>query len=261
MNYSTPLVKYAFLVFSLSGIGVALYLVYEIMYPRKNWNIEIVGNVKQAQKKEITDTIAYFIKINQNQISKKSLEDILKLNPRVADVISVDISSNKKIVIDIKLEKTAYVYHHPQNDKFQEVSLSHKVIEEDINNFSEIQPEIPVLCLTTNHSFRDGNVYAKGGILSVKMRRDIISTFKETKQDYAFVWRSISEICFTRHLYYYTIYSNNTRSRIQTDEKFDTHLLRRLWAVLYYLQSNFKTKLTKVRLNRHNAYVKVVHAF
>ncbi len=257
----SPLIWYGLLVFSISGICVASYLIYDILNPRKDWSIELIGNLDAGQKKEIEETVRYFIKLNKNRANKSSLKEILKLNPRVSEIMDITISSRKKIVIELKLKETAYVYHNPQSYQFQEFSLEEETLEAEMNNFHKIDKKIPILCLTKSLPSKENLRYTPGGFSYAKMRRDIMSTFGRTKIDYGFVWQYISEICLGRSPYRYTIYSSHTRSRIQTNDKFDMGLIRRLWSIFYYLEKNFKAKSTEVKLNQYNAHIKINRFF
>ena len=263
-------VRLFFFAFSLSGIGVAAYLTYDIMKTPQGWSVEVAGELKPEQKKEIQETILYFVKINKNRIDKKAIQDILSLNPRIKKVTRVDISLQKTISIEVKLKKTAYIGHDPKNHRFQEVSTKEETLEEDIKKFDKIDAEIPILCLTDNVRSGKGPTMAYSGSSFSSMKRDIISAFRKTRAEYAFIWRYISEICLGEGYYRYIIYSTHVRSRIETNEKFDRMLLRRLWAVFFYLNQasqercneqsqskpcSGKFKWAKVRLNEYNAQV------
>ena len=250
-------VRYAFLIFSISGICVVGYLIYEIAYPRKEWEIKVVGQLKANQRQEVEETVRYFVQLNKNQVNERALKEILQLNPRVAEVTDITISSRKQIVIQLKFKETAYVYHNPKNYQLQEISFMNEVLEAQINNFHEIDKEIPILCLTDCPSYKVSRHCSGDARVYDKMKRDIISILQKTKLNYGFVWEYISEICLGVSPYRYTIYSSHTRSRIQTNNQFDLALVRRLWALFYYLERKFKTKSTEVRLNRYNAHIKI----
>ena len=253
----SSLIRYGLFIFSISGICAASYLIYETVNPRKYWSIEIIGDLDAHQKKEIQDTVRYFVKLNKNRANKSALKEILQLNPRVSEIVNITISARKKIVIQLKLKKTAYIYHNPRNYQFQEVSRENEILASQINNFHKLDQKIPILCLTKHLSFNQNPDYPLELGLYAKMKRDIISTFRKTKNDYDFVWEYISEICLGKNPYRYTIYSSHTRSRIQTNEKFDMGLIRRLWAIFYHLKKNFAMKSTEIKLNQYNAHIKI----
>ena len=269
---SSSWVRLFFFAFSLTGIGVAVYLTYDIMRTPQGWSVEVAGELKPEQKKEIQETILYFVKINKNRIDEKVIKEILSLNPRIKKVVRVDISLQKKVSVEVSLKKTAYIGHDPGSNRFQEISTEEEILEEDIKKFDNIDAEIPILCLTDNVPSRKGPSMAYPGSSFSSMKRDIISAFRKTRAEYAFIWRYISEICLGEGYYRYIIYSSHVRSRIETNEKFDRMLLRRLWAVFFYLnqasqkrcnEQNPKTpcpgkfKWARVRLNEYNAQVQL----
>ncbi len=248
-----------FLIISISGIGAGIYLIYEIIYPQKDWVVQIEGKLKPEYKKDIQDTVYYFLKINQNRVNEQSLEEILTLNPRINKILKINISPYKRnIEIEVQLKKTAYIYHNTTNYQFQEISLEQQTIEENIKNFHQINQKIPILCLTHRQNLDDSTFRVDDQDTLNNMKRDITSLFLETKEYYAFVWHYISEICLSNGYYRYTIYSNHTHTRIQTNTKFDIALLRRFWAVFYYLEKNFKNKTTEIKLNKYNAHIKTL---
>ena len=245
----TSLDKLAFfilIIFSLGGIGLGTYVIYDMFHKRASWEVIIEGNAPPQHKEDIRKAILYFIRTVKGKIKAKDIQVLLKLDPGIRSIDKIEITPPKRISIKIQLREAASIVHSKKNNKLQEMALDAIVLQDGIKNIEKISSEIPIIYLTDRVSSDNRFKLAK---------RDIMTSYFSTKESLSFIWQRIAEISIGEDNYLYTIYTSQLRSQIQTNEKFDHILLSKLWALFFYVDKKFKTKWTKIKLNLYNAQI------
>ncbi len=231
----------------LLGVCVSMYLVYQRLFPPKEWTFEVSGN-NVLTSQEIEKIVLYSIQRNSQNITKKTIEEALLLDPRVKSVNLSQESLGKQLFIQLKERQTAYIVHEQNSGNFLEVSNDNVILQEKIIELEpHILSEIPILCLTFDNSVKE---------TAISFERDIMQIYKETRKDFLFVWQRISEI--NLHKDHYIIYTSHTRSEIKSNIKLDIAFIKRLWSLFYYLEVEYRGDWTSVHLYPQNAIIKRV---
>ena len=245
-TFKDTFIRFIFLVFSLGGICIGGYIVYD-MFPKKtSWEISIEGDAPLQYKENIKKAILYLLQTTKGEIKVQDIQALLKLDLRVKSIDEIKITPPNRIFVRMQLIETASIVHSQRNNKLQEIALDGMLLEEGIENIKKISSEIPIIYLTDRIVFDKRSKLAK---------RDIMQSYFSTRESLSFVWQRIAEISIGEDDYLYTIYTSQLRSQIQTNEKFDHILLSKLWAIFFYIDKKFKTKWTKIKLNLYNAQI------
>jgi len=224
-------------------IIASAYLIYNT-YSGVNqpWTIKIEGN-KMMPEREFASLISNYIKNQNGNISAKEIKNLLLLNPRIKSC-SVKISRNT-IHLNLVEQETGYL--EQTSIHITENTLSGKVLQEKIEKLGHLNPDQPILYLT-----------AAKDIEIKTLKRDIIQLWDKTKYAYSFIWTRISEIEIGRDETGHpelTVYTVKPPARIRLEGKFDEESFRRLWAILYYLESLQPKKTVNVQIYNDHAVI------
>ena len=241
-------IKITYLILILWCLAFGIYIIYDIFYPKKenSWEVLFENDISDEQRSEISGAVLFFVKLHPEQITPNNLAEMLKLNPRVKSVQSIEISAHKQIRLEITLKKTTAIFHLPEKRKFQEISSDMHILQENIQNNAHFGKKIPIFYLTERIENRRETRVLTG---------DIMKIYLETKNSLSFVWERMSEISLDESGQNYIFYASGMRSRISSGQKFNKAFLLRLWGLFFYLEKNFKNKWTDVKLNMRNAQI------
>ncbi|MDW8305542.1 MAG: FtsQ-type POTRA domain-containing protein [Leptospiraceae bacterium] len=239
------------IVSSLLGIALGLY----VLLADKSTNIRAViirGNHRISQ-----DEILFVIKdvVQQEKWNKATIEEMLLMNPRIRDV-QLEIKSGGKLVVDIQEKETLYLEQTAEG--IREIGPEGEILQEEAEKSHMAAPEseLPILYLTK----------AKDELtMAAALKRDIINLWQKTKKSYAFIWGRLSEFEIAptdsgSPGLEIRCYPVSMQARIVLKSALDESLLRRLWAILYYMEKYHARSKVVVELYDQNAVLRELAA-
>ena len=230
--------------FTIILISISGYFFVKKFFPSKYLSIVIDGAY-------ITDTVLLeeiirdLVSKKGKAITKKEIQEVLKVEHRIKNIKKIDLVSDKKIYIEIEEYETGYVLHDVARGKFIEKSFNNIDLQDSIivSNPS-LTADIPIIV--------EDSVVAP-----IHIKETIIELYKNTKVEYSFIWQRISEISI--HDNEIIMYTAHARSAIHTREHFDTVLLKRLWAVFFHIETKYKSSWTDIYIYpKHIALKEVI---
>ena len=146
------------------------------------------------------------------------------------------------------------VVHDQGTGYFSKIDPELYVLQSKIQKWDEeMVPTLPIISLPSIQQIEKLNLKQKTFI------DNIVNVYTKTKKNFPSLWHRISEIEVNVHQGSYVIYTAQVRSAIHTQEIFDIYLLKKLWALFTYLESEEQTTWTQVYITNHNMYVQAIH--
>lgn len=247
MNRNKFLIQLAGLLFIFGGIVLYLFISHPLP-GKKDWKIEVSGT-ERLQQNEIKELVLYIIRSSEKSISAQELENAIALNPFVKNV---NVKLNLPRTVLITIEETQATYYSQESGQLREYDSEGKLLEENVQKiFRKEFSEIPIFYLT------DQSRDIKS---SLKLQRDIIQLWQETREEYGFLWQRISEIEIrtgeNKKNVEPVFYATGARARVIVQMPVSRKLLLRLWGTFYYLENTNKTYWLDVMVREQDAIVK-----
>jgi hypothetical protein len=219
-------------------MGVFLIILSAAVYYYKyksKWSIDITG-LHSLTHEEINSYVQYYLKENSENISSNEIKSILEFHPRIK---SAEVSIRlKRINISIVEKTTGYLEHN--NQYVGEISSNGQVLQEMIFQKNHLSEDLPIFYLTVENDNEISTI-----------KRDIIRLWDATKISHAFIWKRLSEIVLKRDEMdnpEIDFFHSYLPVKITMYNKFDSYAFRKLWAVMYLLESENYSKNASVRI-------------
>jgi len=217
--------------FSLIILSFAIYY-FSFLSP---WGISIDG-LRSLSQKEVEGYVQYYLKENPQKVSDTEIKNILEFHPRIQSV-AVKIRF-RKIYISIVEKNAGYLEHN--RESISEVTADGQVLQEMVVEKNHLSEDFPIFYLTAEN---DNEISA--------IKRDIIRFWEATKISHAFLWQRLSEVVLKRDEMdnpEIVFFHSHLPVKITMLNKFDTLAFRKLWAVVYLMESENPSRKTNVRI-------------
>ncbi|MDH4199572.1 MAG: FtsQ-type POTRA domain-containing protein [Spirochaetia bacterium] len=229
------IVYYTVGIFFILASSVVFY-----QYMHSRWNIVIHG-LQTLSEEEIESYVSYYLKENPEKISSQDIEQILKFHPRVESVrVSIWF---KTISITIEEKKTGYLFQN--GNAVSEVSPDGKILQELVVEKNHLSPDFPIFYLTAEN---DNEI--------TTIKRDIIQLWEKTKSSHGFIWQRLSEFVLLRDEMgnpEIDVFHAFLPLKISIFAKMDINTFRKLWAILYLVETENFAKKSLIRIYSDHA--------
>ncbi|MDH4262037.1 MAG: hypothetical protein OEV78_03220 [Spirochaetia bacterium] len=231
-------------IFHLST-GVLLILLSTVTYfyiNKSDWSISVKG-IESITQNEIISYVRFYLKENPDKISSSEIKKILEFHPRIQ---SAEVKIHlKSINISIIEKHTAFLLH---NDHFiSEITSNGQILQEMIVEKNHLSENLPIFYLTAE----------KDNEMST-IKSDIIRLWEATKNSHAFIWERLSEIVLKRddmenpEIDFFHSY---LPVKITMYNKFDVYEFRKLWAILYLMETENYSKKATIRIYQDHGVI------
>lgn len=218
--------------------GVFLVLSSLVLYFyawNSQWHISISG-LQSLTNGEMVSYVNFYLKENSKNVSSREIKNILEFHPRVK---SAEVSIFLKRIRIRLVEKTGgYLVHN--GPYVSEITTNGQVLQEMILEKNHLSEDFPIFYLTVENDNE----------LST-LKRDIIRLWEATKVSHGFIWERLSEIVLKRDEMdnpEIDFFHSYLPVKIAMFQKFDSHALRKLWAMLYLVETENYSKKASIRI-------------
>jgi len=216
-----------------------IWFLYSTIFTDSQTNIEING-LQTIPYEEIENPVRHYLKNNKSILNPEDIESMIALHPRVASVKVVP--GIGKITINITEATSAYLVNN--GSTISEVDLDDKTLQEEVWKKEQLTEDLPIFYLTPE----------KANEIKT-LRSDIIRVWEKTRDSHSFIWHRVSEIVVKiRHgKPEITFYHAERNARIIFTGRFTFTSFRKLWAILYYLDSDITHERAVIKVYEDHA--------
>lgn len=217
--------------FTLIGLSLLVYF----FGSRSEWKIKVSGN-QSLTGEEINSYVQYYLKENPENVSSDEIKKILEFHPRIKSA-RVNITM-KTIRISLVEKPAGYLSHN--NHYLSEIASNGQILQEMIIEKNHLSEDFPIFYLTVEND---------NEIMTIKS--DIIHLWEATKISHAFIWERLSEIVLKRDEMdnpQIDFFLSFLPVKITMYNKFDAYAFRKLWAVLYLMETENYSKQAAVKI-------------